>query len=113
MRVWVYVALQKRLTALCGLIFRYKIDCVLFLAFYYTRVESSVSCALHCLISLQIIVFLAQIFSRAKTVKMDTRAWRNPYHDYDGNPASTQALFDCQGKVMYKGRILRMCMQLI
>lgn len=31
---------------------------------------------------------------------MDTRALRNPYPDYDGSPASIQALFDCQGKVM-------------
>ncbi|XP_074520605.1 glutathione S-transferase LANCL1 [Halichoeres trimaculatus] len=30
---------------------------------------------------------------------MDTRALKNPYHDYDGNPASTQALFDSQGKL--------------
>ena len=30
---------------------------------------------------------------------MDTRALRNPYPDYDGNPAYTQALFDSQGKV--------------
>uniref|UniRef100_A0A8P4GTT2 Glutathione S-transferase LANCL1 n=1 Tax=Dicentrarchus labrax TaxID=13489 RepID=A0A8P4GTT2_DICLA len=30
---------------------------------------------------------------------MDTRAWRNPYHDYDGSPAFTQALFDSHGKL--------------
>ncbi|XP_014851913.1 PREDICTED: lanC-like protein 1 [Poecilia mexicana] len=30
---------------------------------------------------------------------MDTRALKNPYHDYDGNPASTQALFDSEGKL--------------
>lgn len=30
---------------------------------------------------------------------MDTRALKNPYHDYDGNPASTQALFDSHGKL--------------
>ncbi|XP_018516568.1 glutathione S-transferase LANCL1 [Lates calcarifer] len=30
---------------------------------------------------------------------MDTRALRNPYPDYDGSPASTQALFDSQGKL--------------
>lgn len=32
---------------------------------------------------------------------MDTRAVKNPYPDYDGSPASTQAFFDYQGKVMY------------
>ncbi|XP_067358428.1 glutathione S-transferase LANCL1 isoform X1 [Channa argus] len=32
-------------------------------------------------------------------VKMDTRALRNPYPDYDGSPASTQTLFDPQGKL--------------
>ncbi|XP_039998557.1 glutathione S-transferase LANCL1 [Xiphias gladius] len=37
--------------------------------------------------------------SRNKAVKMDTRALRNPYPDYDGSPASTQALFDSQGKL--------------
>uniref|UniRef100_A0A3Q1GDQ9 Glutathione S-transferase LANCL1 n=1 Tax=Acanthochromis polyacanthus TaxID=80966 RepID=A0A3Q1GDQ9_9TELE len=30
---------------------------------------------------------------------MDTRALRNPYPDYDGSPASTQALFDIEGKL--------------
>ncbi|XP_014881899.1 glutathione S-transferase LANCL1 [Poecilia latipinna] len=30
---------------------------------------------------------------------MDTRALKNPYHDYDGNPASTQTLFDSEGKL--------------
>uniref|UniRef100_A0A3Q0TAG0 Glutathione S-transferase LANCL1 n=1 Tax=Amphilophus citrinellus TaxID=61819 RepID=A0A3Q0TAG0_AMPCI len=30
---------------------------------------------------------------------MDTRALKNPYPDYDGSPASTQALFDSQGKL--------------
>lgn len=30
---------------------------------------------------------------------MDTRALRNPYPEYDGNPALTHALFDCQGKI--------------
>uniref|UniRef100_A0A3B3ZJ54 Uncharacterized protein n=1 Tax=Periophthalmus magnuspinnatus TaxID=409849 RepID=A0A3B3ZJ54_9GOBI len=30
---------------------------------------------------------------------MDTRALRNPYSDYDGNPASTQTLFDYQGRL--------------
>ncbi|CAG5934093.1 unnamed protein product [Menidia menidia] len=30
---------------------------------------------------------------------MDTRALKNPYADYDGSPASTQAFFDCQGKL--------------
>ncbi|XP_026218941.1 glutathione S-transferase LANCL1 [Anabas testudineus] len=34
-----------------------------------------------------------------KAVKMDTRALKNPYPDYDGSPASTQALFDFQGKL--------------
>lgn len=38
-----------------------------------------------------------------KAVRMDTRAWRNPYHDYNGSPACTQALFDSQGKVMHEG----------
>ncbi|XP_029924760.1 glutathione S-transferase LANCL1 isoform X3 [Myripristis murdjan] len=31
--------------------------------------------------------------------KMDTRALRNPYADYDGRPESTQALFDSQGRL--------------
>uniref|UniRef100_A0A8D3AFW1 Glutathione S-transferase LANCL1 n=2 Tax=Scophthalmus maximus TaxID=52904 RepID=A0A8D3AFW1_SCOMX len=31
--------------------------------------------------------------------EMDTRALRNPYPDCDGSPASTQALFDSQGKL--------------
>uniref|UniRef100_A0A8C6U1F3 Glutathione S-transferase LANCL1 n=1 Tax=Neogobius melanostomus TaxID=47308 RepID=A0A8C6U1F3_9GOBI len=30
---------------------------------------------------------------------MDTRALRNPYADYDGNPLSTQSLFDFQGRL--------------
>lgn len=30
---------------------------------------------------------------------MNTRALKNPYHDYDGNPALTQHLFDSQGKL--------------
>lgn len=30
---------------------------------------------------------------------MDTRALRNPYVDYDGSPALTQALFDSSGQV--------------
>lgn len=30
---------------------------------------------------------------------MDTRALRNPYTDYDGDPASTQMLFDSQGRL--------------
>ena len=30
---------------------------------------------------------------------METRALKNPYPDYNGNPASTQSLFDSQGKV--------------
>ncbi|KAG7280346.1 hypothetical protein CRUP_024138 [Coryphaenoides rupestris] len=29
---------------------------------------------------------------------METRAFKNPYPDYDGNPMSTQSLFDSQGK---------------
>ncbi len=32
---------------------------------------------------------------------MNTRALQNPYQDYDGNPALTQTLFDCHGKVKY------------
>lgn len=34
---------------------------------------------------------------------MDTRALRNPYADYDGSPALTQAVFDSYGKVMHGG----------
>lgn len=30
---------------------------------------------------------------------MDTRALKNPYHDYDGNPALTRELFDSHGRV--------------
>ena len=30
---------------------------------------------------------------------METRAVKNPYPDYDGQQASTQSLFDSQGKV--------------
>lgn len=30
---------------------------------------------------------------------MDTRALKNPYHDYDANPAMTRELFDPHGRV--------------
>lgn len=30
---------------------------------------------------------------------MDTRALKNPYHDYDANPALTRELFDSHGQV--------------
>uniref|UniRef100_A0A8C8DZJ0 Glutathione S-transferase LANCL1 n=1 Tax=Oryzias sinensis TaxID=183150 RepID=A0A8C8DZJ0_9TELE len=30
---------------------------------------------------------------------MDARALRNPYHDYDGNPACAQAFFDSHGRI--------------
>lgn len=30
---------------------------------------------------------------------MDTRALKNPYHDYDANPALTRELFDSHGRV--------------
>uniref|UniRef100_H2TCD2 Glutathione S-transferase LANCL1 n=2 Tax=Takifugu rubripes TaxID=31033 RepID=H2TCD2_TAKRU len=31
--------------------------------------------------------------------EMDTRALKNPYHDYDGNPALTRELFDSHGRL--------------
>lgn len=62
-----------------------------------------------CLISLcRSVCFFLLIWPRYKAaaaVKMDTRALRNPYYDYDGSPASTQALFDSQGKVIHKGNV--------
>uniref|UniRef100_A0A4W5P520 Glutathione S-transferase LANCL1 n=1 Tax=Hucho hucho TaxID=62062 RepID=A0A4W5P520_9TELE len=47
--------------------------------------------------------------------KMDQRAWKNPYADYDGNPASVQELFDSQGKLTaeFAGRLSNAISQLL
>lgn len=37
---------------------------------------------------------------------MDTRALKNPYHDYDGNPALTRELFDSHGRVRKDGGLM-------
>ncbi|KAL1022180.1 hypothetical protein UPYG_G00023180 [Umbra pygmaea] len=46
---------------------------------------------------------------------MDQRAWKNPYADYDGNPASVQELFDSQGKLTaeFAGRLSNAISQLL
>lgn len=41
--------------------------------------------------------------------KMDARALRNPYHDYDGNPACAQAFFDSHGRVRSAWSIVVTC----
>lgn len=45
---------------------------------------------------------VTQIY-RSVLCEMDTRALKNPYHDYDGNPALTRELFDSHGRVRKDG----------
>lgn len=45
---------------------------------------------------------VTQIY-RTAPCEMDTRALKNPYHDYDGNPALTRELFDSHGRVRKDG----------
>lgn len=47
---------------------------------------------------------VTQIY-RTVLCEMDTRALKNPYHDYDGNPALTRELFDSHGRVRKDGEI--------
>lgn len=47
---------------------------------------------------------VTQIY-RTVLCEMDTRALKNPYHDYDGNPALTRELFDAHGRVRKDGEI--------